>query len=334
MPGKNSIIITSIAAPNPVMKQIAGEAQKKDLNFIVVGDSKSPSGFHLEGCRFLSLEEQKKLAFKLSGLIPEKGYSRKNLGYLLAASEMSSLIQETDDDNFPRDEFWNEKKRYLHVPVLPEQGWVNVYHYFTHDVIWPRGLPLSEIRKELPALDTFKSQHVLCPVQQGLADENPDVDAVYRLTYPLPVNFQPNRLALGAGSWCPFNSQNTTWFKEAFMLMYLPSFCSFRMTDIWRSFVAQRIMWENNWHLLFHEATMWQDRNEHNLMKDFADEVPGYLNNDRIAKTLEDLNLNRGTEYLGDNLIKCYKSLIDLGVVGQEEEALVHAWVEDMGSYV
>ncbi|MBV5271274.1 MAG: DUF288 domain-containing protein, partial [Afipia sp.] len=79
---------------------------------------------------------------------------------------------------------------------------------------------------------------------------NPDVDAIYRLTLPLPQSFREEQpVALGRNVWCPFNSQNTTWWKEAAPLLYLPSFCSFRMTDIWRSFVAQRIAWENGWHI-------------------------------------------------------------------------------------
>ncbi|MHC4265647.1 MAG: STELLO glycosyltransferase family protein, partial [Planctomycetota bacterium] len=68
------------------------------------------------------------------------------------------------------------------------------------------------------------------------ADDNPDVDAVYRLTQRLPLTFRKDRrLALGNGSKCPFNSQNTTWFPDAYPLLYLPAYCSFRMTDIWRS---------------------------------------------------------------------------------------------------
>lgn len=83
---------------------------------------------------------------------------------------------------------------------------------------------------------------VECPIQQGLADNNPDVDAIYRLILPFPTIFRKGRkVALGNNSWSPFNSQNTTWWKKAFPLLYLPSYCSFRMTDIWRSFVAQRI---------------------------------------------------------------------------------------------
>jgi hypothetical protein len=44
-----------------------------------------------------------------------------------------------------------------------------------------------------------------------------------------------------------------------------------------RSFVAQRIPWENGWSALFESPTVWQDHNDHNLMRDLRDEVPGYL---------------------------------------------------------
>src|SRR5438270_335676 len=83
---------------------------------------------------------------------------------------------------------------------------------------------------------TLERKEIYCPIQQGLADENPDVDAIYRLAFPLPLTFRTDRrIALGGSAWCPFNSQNTTWTREAFPLLYLPSYCSFRMTDIWRS---------------------------------------------------------------------------------------------------
>ena len=164
-----------------------------------------------------------------------------------------------------------------------------------------------------------------------MADENPDVDAVYRLAYPLPLNFNKGmNIALGDGAWSPFNSQNTYWYKEAFPLLYLPAYCSFRMTDIWRSYVAQRIAWANNWSVLYHEATVWQERNQHNLMKDFEDEIPGYLNNAKICNELGNLNIKGGKENMLDDLLTCYDMLTGKGFVGKEEDALVRAWCEDI----
>ena len=124
-------------------------------------------------------------------MCPTRHYTRKNLGYLVAAEQGALNIIETDDDNLPFDSFWNfDRPETVNAHAVNGQDWVNVYHYYADAFIWPRGLPLEELHKELPALDSFAQEDVCCPIQQGLADENPDVDAVYRLTYPLPVNFK------------------------------------------------------------------------------------------------------------------------------------------------
>jgi hypothetical protein len=80
-------------------------------------------------------------------------------------------------------------------------------------------------------------------------------------------------------SWCPFNSQSTWFFKKAFPLMYLPCSCKHsECTDIWRSFIGQRCLWEIGEGVTFHSPSeVYQDRNEHDLLKDFEDEIPGYL---------------------------------------------------------
>jgi hypothetical protein len=166
-----------------------------------------------------------------------------------------------------------------------------------------------------------------------LADDNPDVDAVYRLLLPLDITFKtPLQIALRQNAWSPFNSQNTVFYREAFPLLYLPAYCSFRMTDIWRSFVAQRIAWENGWSILFREATVAQFRNDHRLMKDFEDEIPGYLHNRRIVEVLKSIPLQAGVNHIPANLRLCYEALVNLGVIGALEIPLVDAWIADLAS--
>ena len=327
-----SLIITSIANDkHPILKQFAEECKTNNTPFIVIGDTKSPKEFNLAGCDFWSVERQLTLPFELAKALPTKHYSRKNLGYLIAIQKGSTELVETDDDNIPRKEFWNDKSPNVESYKFENNGWVNVYHYFTKNKIWPRGFPLEELQNKQVDLSTLKNELVHCPIQQGLADENPDVDAVYRLTYPLPINFEiQTKLALGRNAWSPFNSQNTYWYKEAFPLLYLPSYCSFRMTDIWRSYVAQRIAWECGWAVLYHESTVKQERNDHNLMKDFEDEISGYTNNFNICKELQSLNLKAGKEHIFENLIMCYQKLIHINVIGKEEMDLVKAWVSDL----
>ncbi len=324
------LVITSIAgADHPVLKLFAKQAFTHGFPLIVIGDSKSPSEFELPHCDFYSIERQKTLQYALAHLLPLHHYARKNLGYLVAMMGGAEVIIETDDDNLPLSQFWMNRKRATRAHTLTNNSWVNVYKYFTNKHIWPRGFSLEHILDAVPDLNL--EQIVDCPIQQGLANDNPDVDAMYRMSQPLPVSFETSsNIALGQGSYCPFNSQNTTWFKEAFPLLYLPSYCSFRMTDIWRSFVAQRIAWECDWYILFHQSTVWQERNDHDLLKDFKDEIPGYLNNNNIMKEFEKLSLQQGINNISSNLLICYQKLIDMGLVESKEIKLLEAWTADI----
>ncbi len=327
---QTGLIITSIAKQDhPVLKILAEESILHNIPLIVVGDTKSPNEFKLKGCDYFSIEHQNTLDFRLAKILPSNHYARKNLGYLIAMSRGVEIIIETDDDNLPMQNFWDDRTKTVNAHLLINKGWVNVYKYFTDIQVWPRGFSLENIKDKLPKLEELVS--VECPIQQGLADRNPDVDAIYRLILPLHIIFnKAENIALGNDSFCPFNSQNTTWFKEAFPLLYLPSSCSFRMTDIWRSFIAQRIAWTCGWSILFHQSSMWQQRNDHNLMTDFRDEIPGYNNNAQICKNLKELELKNGVENISTNMIKCYDKLIDLELVSYNEINLLKAWLEDI----
>jgi hypothetical protein len=332
MTDKTYVIVTSIAAPNDVLRQLAQGCIEKEYRFIIIGDQASPSEFRLDGCEFYSLKKQVQTKLKFAQLCPTKHYARKNVGYLLAIRDGASTIIETDDDNIPYPQFWQQRQRIHKVPVLQNGGWVNVYRYFTDQNIWPRGFPLEKVQQSISQYQSLNTKEIDCPIQQGLADENPDVDAVYRLVLPLPQTFvKGHRIALTDGSWCPFNSQNTAWWPDAYQLLYLPSYCSFRMTDIWRSFIAQRIAWLNGWAVLFHEPTMKQQRNVHNLLRDFNDEIPGYLHNVEICNALESLPLESGIENIGRNLKICYEKLVGMSLIGQKELPLLDAWLEDIG---
>jgi hypothetical protein len=331
MSEKVALVVTSISGPNRVLSALAEGCREHSQQFVVIGDEASPKEFRLEGCDFYGLSEQHETGFRFARLCPVRHYARKNLGYLIAIRAGASVLVETDDDNIPREEFWGERRRRLSVPSAVGAGWVNVYRYFSEANIWPRGLPLERVRSTVPDFESLPFEDIDCPIQQGLADENPDVDAIYRLVQELPQSFRRDRrVALTRGSWCPFNSQNTTWWADAFPLTYLPAYCSFRMTDIWRSFVAQRICWEQGWGVLFHEPTVWQERNEHSLLRDFRDEVPGYLHNAAICEALDALKLAPGVERLGENLLACYERLVEMSLVGREELPLLAAWLEDL----
>jgi len=156
-----SLIITSIANDkHPILNSFAVECKKRNLEFIVIGDTKSPTDFQLEGCDFWGIDRQSTLPFDLAKITPTKHYSRKNLGYLLAIQNGATELVETDDDNIPRDEFWTDKQREVKSHAFENAGWVNVYHYFTKHKIWPRGFPLEELQNKQIELSTLKYDSV------------------------------------------------------------------------------------------------------------------------------------------------------------------------------
>ncbi len=331
LPPQIALVITTISEPNDCLRKFAAESQQRDYYFVAIGDEKSPGQFELPGCDFFNIERQLRSEFSYAQHCPRGHYARKNIGYLLAMRKQADIIIESDDDNMPLASFWDLPKQCRQDALtLKHPGWVNIYRYFTDQLTWPRGLPLDAVRAPLPPFAALKKEPISCPIQQGLVNNCPDVDAIHRFILPMPKEFRTDRsIVLRSGAWCPFNSQNTTWFREAFPLLYLPAYCSFRMTDIWRSLVAQRIAWVNDWGVLYHKPTVRQERNAHNLWDDFEDEIPGHLHNRSIAKALEKLKLKPGQKNLFKNLYTCYEALVSMAIIDARELELLNAWIED-----
>ncbi|WP_426431346.1 STELLO glycosyltransferase family protein [Winogradskyella sp. HB-48] len=323
-------VITTIAEPTNCVKGL--EKSVRDSNgLIIIGDKKGPFKYDLPNTQFYSLDDQLKLDFYLAKLLPTAHYARKNLGYLIAIKQGEKCIYETDDDNQPNSTFKIRSKE-TEVVFAQNKSWTNVYKHFSSENIWPRGFLLDRIGQEdsLPVHDGDK-KIITAPIQQGLADVSPDVDAIWRLTQDREFYFDKNdSIALKHGQWCPFNTQSTWWWEEAFPLLYLPSYCSFRMTDIWKSFIAQRCIWELGHPIVFHAAEVDQDRNVHNLMRDFESEVSGYLQNEKLTKVLEDSKLLSGDGNVLRNLVVCYEDLVKNNILPEKELDLVNAWAKDI----
>lgn len=326
---KTTLVVTSVAAPTECMKRLAVCARERAIPFLCVGDASSPPDFVLDGCDFLSLDAQRRLPFALARIAPERHYARKNIGYLQAMAQGAEFILETDDDNFPVNGFWDLPPADDLVTVRG-MGWFNIYHWFGADA-WPRGFPLGSVLSGNQGFATAACAGVQPLIWQGLVAGEPDVDAIFRLTRRQRIEFDAVApVFLRRGVWSPFNSQNTRWAQAAFPLLYLPATCSFRATDIVRGYVALRCLWELDSGVAFLAPTAVQERNLHDLMRDFEDEQAIYLNAARIAAALEDLPLEPGPDALGSNLVHCYTELVDMGVVTPDELKLLRAWCQDL----
>ncbi|RYD46262.1 MAG: DUF288 domain-containing protein [Verrucomicrobiaceae bacterium] len=336
---KHSIVVTSINSPTDCVELLASGALEHGWNFYVAGDTKTPEKAYAgrEDILFLGIGAQKSSGFALSSLVPERTYGRKMFGYLQAISDGSDYIIDTDDDNRPKKGFFQPRDTLAFCGLTSDQcvtfsdaGWVNIYRYFaTAANIWPRGNPLSEIKTPLPVTGCL--QPVKASIFQGLADGAPDIDAVHRLVHPHSEFLFEDRppLQLVGNTWCSFNSQNTTWSKDVFLLLYLPLTCSFRMTDIYRSYIAQRIVRELGQGVVFHSATVHQDRNEHSIIRDFRDEVMNYLDDGLFAQRLDALDLAGMS--LADMLRECYACGTLHGYVTAAETDYLQAWIGDCG---
>jgi len=311
----NFCVITTIQKPTKAIEVLY---EKFGKNLTIVGDKKTPDNWYYRDCCYMS----RAIEFHYA---PFNHYARKNMGYLEAMSKGADLIYDTDDDNIPNSE-WGLRFKETKASKSFGEGWFNAYEPMTPTKIWPRGFPLNHVNKGKELFGAKEA--VVSSIQQGLADGEPDVDAIYRMTNNKPNEFKYDRsIYLDKNTWCPVNSQSTWWFPDAYALMYLPVTCSFRCTDIYRGLIAQRILWELGQGVTFHSpGEVFQDRNKHDLMKDFQDEVHMYLNVEKIAQALGELTLGQNITH---NLLSCYRALLKIGIFPPSEIDSVKAWIKD-----
>ena len=322
----NCIIITSINYPT---EAVCSFSKLKDYKLIVVGDKKTPSDWSCKGVVFLPVEKQLQIGRHLNKILPYNHYCRKMLGYLHAFEMNAQCIIDTDDDNIPKAGFSFPAFEGKYNMVKKNQGFINIYQYFTNQKIWPRGLPLKNINKNYEFNNHVTSSECKVGVWQGLADETPDVDAIYRLVDNKPCIFEKRKpIVLSEGTLSPFNTQNTLIHRELFPLLYLPAHVTFRFTDILRGLVAQPIMWLQGYNLGFIGATVTQKRNPHDYFEDFMSEIPMYQKTEQVVEIVMKTIKNQFS--LTENLFITYEALVNAGIVKKIEIAVLSAWLKDI----
>jgi len=325
------IVITTINGATNAVKKFA---DIPGWHLLLIGDQKTPKidPHPYRDITYLSLERQKRLNFSLCGVLPSNHYSRKNIGYLYALRQGATVIADGDDDNFPYKNWGqNISVEPREIDIVTKPGVVNIYQLFTNELIWPRGFPLTQInKKNAPQVTHKKKEKIL--IWQGLVDREPDVDAIYRLTMNKRVNFNDRKpVGLAREVFCPFNSQNTIWFPDAFPYLFLPTSVDFRFTDILRGYIAQRGIWQTEGRLAFTASSAYQERNKHNLMKDFKNEMNCYLQVNKVIQLLKNCNLSNDPL---NNLQRIYSLLYKADIVKKKEMQMVKAWTKDIKNLI
>lgn len=323
---RKDIVITSIFNPTDA---VVAFSKMNDYQLIVIGDKKTPEDWKCDNVDYISVLQQEKLNFKLAKVLPYNHYCRKMLGYLKAMQNGANCIIDTDDDNIPKVNWSFPEFEGKYDCITKGEGFVNIYQLYTKQKIWPRGLPLKLINTQFELEKKLEVKECKVGIWQGLADEDPDVDAIYRLTNDEACYFEEREpVVCGQSIISPFNTQNTIIRKELFVLMYLPTYVTFRFTDILRGLVAQPIMWLYGYQLGFVNATVVQKRNPHDYMKDFISEIPMYEYCEKVMELVyNSISKSESIEY---NLYNAYKALLKEGIICELELEMVEIWLMDI----
>jgi len=268
----NFIVTTTINSPTEALIKFS---EMKDWELVVVGDLKTPKQEYLDlDCIYLDVNSQEKINPELSNLIGFNSLERRNFGYIYAYKNGAKLIASVDDDNIPL-ENWGKN-------LLIDKH-VEVDFYETQEIafdplsvtsisnLWHRGFPIELLHRKNLNLK-LKKLSIFPQIQADLWNGDPDIDAICRIAFSPEVeikNFHP----FSTNKYSPFNTQNTFFSAQIIKYFMQLPFVG-RMSDIWGSYLIQKNLGDLK--IVYSNASVYQDRNPHNLSTDLEQELLGY----------------------------------------------------------
>jgi hypothetical protein len=273
------IVTTTIHAPTEALRRFTA---MQGWKLVVVGDKKTPREWHLPGAIYISPEEQELFDKKLSDAIGWNCIQRRNFGLLWAHDMGADIVAVVDDDNIPY-EGWGENlligreiEVNYYTNVLPAFDPVGATN---HGNLWHRGFPLPLLAKRDYSRLTHK--RILPDVQADFWNGDPDIDAICRMQYGPECRFEERFFPLSGTGLAPFNSQNTflagSILKDYFLFPKIG-----RMDDIWAAYYVQA----KGVRVVYGKASVYQQRNVHDLVGDMRQEYLGYEHNLNIVQAL------------------------------------------------
>ena len=267
------IITTTIQSPTEATLKFV---DKKGWTLVVVGDTKTPhEEYEALDCIYLRPEAQEELNKDLSDAIGWKTIQRRNMGFVFAHREGADIIATVDDDNIPYDDWGNNLLVGKEVEIdlwESENGYFDPLSVTNRSDLWHRGYPLEHVPTKNNVRYLGKTKRNVM-VQADLWDGDPDIDAMCRLTKMPCVKYDINS-PYGGVNTSPFNSQNTFLHRDVIPhYMVIPHVG--RMDDIWGAYLIQN-KFPNS--VIYNKASVYQDRNEQDLIVNLEREMIGYRN--------------------------------------------------------
>ena len=272
------IATTTINKPTKALKLFA---KNKNCKLIVSLDKKSKK-FHLKNSIVLSTKYQEKKWPKLSKLVGWNCIQRRNFAILEAFERGAETVALIDDDNIPYKNWF--KNIYVNKQIKCKEIKTNKkifdpVGYTNHSNLWHRGLPLELVNNRKYKI--AKKKLIKPDIQANFWNGDPDIDAVCRMIFKPECNFKKSLFPFFSKKVSPFNSQNTLITRKVIKDYFLFPHIG-RMDDIWASFYVT----SKKYRVLYNEPTVYQQRNVHNLIKDFKDEYIGYVNSLKLVESL------------------------------------------------
>jgi len=299
---KKFIVTTTINKPT---KATIKFSMMKDWQLIVVGDTKTPHEEYKKiNCIYLTPEYQEKKYKKLSDAIGWRSIQRRNLGFIEAYNLGADIIATVDDDNIPYDNWGKDLYvgQEIEIDLWESQnGYFDPLSVTNRPDLWHRGYPLSLVPTKNNVEYRGKAKRKVL-VQADLWDGDPDIDAICRLSKMPCVKYDISK-PYGSLQNSPFNSQNTFIAREVIPhYMVLPH--AGRMDDIWASYIIQD-KFPNS--VIYNKATVFQDRNEQDLVTNLENEIIGYRNTLKFTK--KQVSMPEKSKKAYEEYRRCFKDL-------------------------
>lgn len=347
---KRALVTTTIYPPHNLY-QWASTLREGDV-IHVAGDAKTP---HSQVRAILdAITERYRIEthyhveteWEVDEAIGWNSIQRRNVAILEAMSDPDvGMITTVDTDNYPYgpDHLKIIETLLTDLTTIPliatDTGWFNAGRTLDPPVTH-RGFPIGRRYDESDI--QLSRADVRIGVHASLWFGDPDIDAIERISMGPDFEvqginaFMPSLYALDRDTWCPFNSQATTFRREMFPLMCVWPHVG-RMDDIWASYVARRVMDHLGYHVAYGVPFVRQARHPHDLVRDLRDELSGYQFTDRLTERLEGVNLpdRSGDETPSpDEVIGClaviFRQLEDEPYVTTALRRFHEAWIHDV----